>query len=148
MSVFAFIMFFTVTCSYAAIIHDFVSLFILIFYIIIFSLPAAISSPSSMVNAYLSNPRIATFTVSSTFARPLPPSFLDKYILATSLLGFNARCSVISFLVLPLICFHSTPVQCRKTAEHLSNEITHNKRPKICRFIVHLLCFHNPTPEV
>ena len=57
------------------------------------------SSPSSLVNTYLSSPRIANFHESSTLTSPLPP-FLDKCILATSLLGFNARFIVINFLVL------------------------------------------------
>ena len=91
------------------------------------------SSPSSLVNTYLSSPRIANFTVSSTLISPLPPSFLDKYILATSLLEFNARCIVINFLVLLSICSNSAPVQSKNAAEYLSNKIAH--------VFIHLIIF-------
>ena len=62
------------------------------------STPAAMSSPFSCVNMYLSSHRITNFTVSSTLIILFPPFILDKYILATSRLQFNAQIIVNNFL--------------------------------------------------
>ena len=45
--------------------------------------------------------------LSSMLASPLLPSFLDTYRRSTSSLGYNALCTVISFLVFWSICFRS-----------------------------------------
>ena len=83
------------------------------------------SSPFSLVKTCLSSPRIANLTVSSTLFSLPPLSFQDKYILATSPLGFNLQCIVINVLVFPSICSNSAPVQSGKAAEYLINEIDH-----------------------
>ena len=61
----------------------------------------------------------------ATLISPFPPSFLDKYILVMSHLGFSAWCIVISYFVLLSMCSNSVPAQSRKAAEYLSNEIAY-----------------------
>ena len=82
-------------------------------------------SPSSLVNTYLSSPRIANFTVFSTLISSFPSYYQDKYILATPLLGFNAWWTVINFLALLSICSNSAFVQSTISGQYSSYEITH-----------------------
>ena len=57
---------------------------------------AVVISFSSLSWMYFCSPSIAVLVVSSILIRPLPPSFLDRYILSTLLFGCKALWSKIS----------------------------------------------------
>ena len=94
-------------------------------------LVAVISSPSSF--SMLSSSSIDASTLFSMLVNPLPPSFLDTYILTTSSLGCNALCMVISVLVLWSICLRSSLVIFKNGPKYLTAPVF----IALIRFILH-----------